>query len=104
MTVIKQKIVPHLWFAKETKSIPSKANQVTYPVGTMCSPLGVSPSGYHAWKVRPPSVHSDVGRVLVSGRGISPPWSTKEDMRSGKGKLPGKSNYPKGGNCFPASA
>jgi putative transposase len=32
-----------------------KANQVTYPIATMCCTLGVSPSGYHAWKVRPPS-------------------------------------------------
>ncbi len=40
-----------------------KANQVTYPIATMCRTLGVSPSGYHAWKIRPPSKRatSDAG-------------------------------------------
>jgi len=32
-----------------------KANQVTYPIATMCHTLGVSPSGYYAWTIRPPS-------------------------------------------------
>jgi len=32
-----------------------KANQVTYPIATMCHTLGVSSSGYHAWKIRPTS-------------------------------------------------
>ncbi len=32
-----------------------KANQVTYPIATMCHTLGVSPSGYYAWTIRLPS-------------------------------------------------
>ena len=32
-----------------------KANQVTYPIATMCHTLGVSSSGYYAWTIRPPS-------------------------------------------------
>jgi len=32
-----------------------KANQVTYPIATMCHTLGVSSSGDYAWTIRPPS-------------------------------------------------
>jgi putative transposase len=32
-----------------------KANQVTYPIATMCHTLGVSSSGYYAWTIRPAS-------------------------------------------------
>jgi putative transposase len=34
------------------------ANQADFPIATMARVLGVSESGYHAWRGRPPSVHA----------------------------------------------
>ena len=42
------------------------AKQVAFPVATMCRTLGVSPSGYYAWRVRPaPKRKSDDARLTA---------------------------------------
>ena len=40
------------------------ANQVTYPIATLCRVLGVSRSGYHAWRHRGPSARAQRDAVL----------------------------------------
>ena len=42
-----------------------KANQDRYPASTMCRLLGVSSSGYHAWKHRPPSERAKSDAALM---------------------------------------
>lgn len=42
-----------------------RANQATYPVRPLCRLLGVSPSGYYAWRRRGPSARAQVNARLV---------------------------------------
>lgn len=43
-----------------------KANQASYPIATMCRVLGVSTSGYYAWRVRTPSKRMQGDEILVA--------------------------------------
>ena len=43
-----------------------KANQASYPIATMCRVLGVSTSGYYAWRVRSPSKRMQGDEILVA--------------------------------------
>jgi len=41
------------------------AHQAAYPIATMARVLGVSPSGYYAWRSRPASVHAAADAALL---------------------------------------
>ena len=41
------------------------ANQAEFPIATMARVLGVSVSGYHAWRQRPPSAHAVEDKMLL---------------------------------------
>ena len=48
-----------------------RANQAEFAVRTLCQVLGISPSGYYAWKDRPPSARAvENGRLLERMREI----------------------------------
>lgn len=42
-----------------------RANRASYPVASVCRVLGVSPSGYHAWRKRPPSRRARADALLL---------------------------------------
>ena len=41
------------------------ANQADFPIAAMTRVLGVSESGYHAWRIRPASAHANEDKVLL---------------------------------------
>jgi putative transposase len=41
-------------------------HQADYPIATMCQLLGVSPSGYYAWRKRQPSPRSETDAALIA--------------------------------------
>lgn len=41
------------------------ANQADFPIAAMARVLGVSESGYHAWRTRPPSAHANEDKMLL---------------------------------------
>ena len=52
-----------------------KALETHHPIADLCAAFGVSRSGYHAWKVRPPSARADrdtkLGRHLCQAHADS---------------------------------
>src|SRR5260370_37804063 len=44
------------------------AHQAIFPVAAMARVLGVSVSGFHAWRCRPPSVHAITDTSLAFGK------------------------------------
>ena len=69
------------WFARETDAIPSRirvreAHQAEHPVATMCRVLGVSPSGYYAWRHRPASARA-VADVHLSAQIAADPYAPR---------------------------
>lgn len=42
-----------------------RANQAVHPAAMMCHVLGFSPSGYHAWRTRPPSARARSDMDLI---------------------------------------
>ena len=41
------------------------ANQADFPIATMARVLGASESGYHAWRIRPPSARANEDKMLL---------------------------------------
>jgi putative transposase len=42
-----------------------EAERARYPVRRLCRSLGVSPSGYYAWRCRPPSRRALANQALL---------------------------------------
>ena len=75
------------------------SKEVAFPVATMCRTLGVSPSGYYSWKVRPAPkrasedarLAADVAAAHKGSRGIyGSPRVHAELLAQGRGTSRGR--------------
>jgi putative transposase len=59
-------------------------HQAVYPVTTMCRVLRVSPSGFYAWRRRPPSAHAQQDQVVLTAIRV---WHARSDATYGAPRL-----------------
>jgi putative transposase len=59
-------------------------HQAVYPVATMCRVLRVSPSGFYAWRQRPPSAHAQRDQVVLTAIRA---WHARSDATYGAPRL-----------------
>lgn len=55
-----------------------KANQATWPIATMARLLGVSASGFYAWRQRAPSAHARTTMPTIQSMHLPTPSNCQD--------------------------